>query len=96
MTVKITRKSPRLVAGIPVDDHPHLYRDLPNKFPDGYFQLVHPDRTDGHNLVRNTTLVGHLEEAAELVKQGYRIRMSDGGRGASPALVQAGELDVRP
>lgn len=96
MTIKITRKSPRMVAGSPIDDRPHIYRDLPRKFPEGYFQLVHPDRTTGHNLVRNTTLVGHLEEAAGLVKLGYRIRMSEAGAGGSPTLVQADELDVTP
>lgn len=96
MTLKIVRKSPHVVGGIAVDDRPHLYQDLPQKFPDGHYQLVHPRWTKGHNLVRNATFVGHLEEAAELVRIGYRLRMSEGGRGNSPDLVKADELDVSP
>lgn len=96
MLVEIVRKSPYVVAGVSLDDRPHLYRDLPQKFRDGYYQLVHPRWKKGHNLVRNSTYVGHLEEAAELVRRGYRLRMSEGGVGTSPDLVKADELDVRP
>lgn len=97
MPVTVKRKVPHVVDGVPVDDRPHLYRDLPRKFPDGYYQLVHPRwRTGQHNLVRNATLVGSLEEAAELVTAGYRLRMSEGGCGSSPDLVSADRLSVGP
>lgn len=94
--MEIIRKSPRLVGGIAVEDHPHIYKDLPKKFPNGYFQLVHPKWVKGHNLVCNTTLVGHLEEAADLVHRGYRLRMSERGCGHSPNLVIASELEIFP
>ncbi len=95
MPIEITRKTPHIISGATVDDRPHVYRDLPRKFPDGYYQLVHPRWSKGHNLVRNATLAGHLEDAADLVDRGYRLRMSEGGNGSSPDLVRADELCVR-
>jgi hypothetical protein len=95
MTIEIVRKSPHVVGGSIVEDRPHLFRNLPKRYPQGYYQLVHPRWAEGHNLVCNATLVGHLDEAAELVERGYRIRMSEGGCGSSPDLVKSEQLIVR-
>ncbi len=95
MPVTITRKKPHVIDGRVVDDRPHLFRDLPAKYPGGYYRLVHPRWTDGHNLTRNATIVGHVEEAADLVDRGYRLRLAEGGNGKSPDLVLASQLEVR-
>ncbi len=82
------------VGGLVIDERPHLFKGQPHKFPDGYYQMVHPRWTKGHNLSQNATLVGHLEDVVVLLRLGYRLRMSPmvKTKTSSPTLIMAEDL----
>lgn len=56
------------------------------------FMLVDPRVKGRKNLVVNATYVLSLEEAANLIEQGYLIRM--GAKGKRPSLIAPGSLRI--
>lgn len=56
------------------------------------YQLVEPQLAKGRNLAENATFVETLEDAADLLKKGYSIRM--GRPGLRPPLISPKSLRV--
>jgi len=80
MPIRIERLKPR--PGAPEE---------PVRTKRGY--LLVDRRVKGRkNLAENVTYVLSLEEAANLVEQGYHIRM--GGKGKRPSLISRGSLVI--